>query len=98
MERDEVNKKLNLLGLSESQYESIFVHQLKNHEPVEDAQNAVSFGVEIARKPYLSGESYWGPDGYVEEEPKMHVDFVRITETGDFLEKMKRLAFGFRRV
>jgi hypothetical protein len=93
MDRDLINQELARFGVSEERYISLFVSLLQKI-PFSQASTERSMTFYMDREDIFTLEHPDRDKGTVEYEHLEYRDALRITESGEFLERMKKLAFG----
>jgi hypothetical protein len=93
MNRQLINQELARFGITEDQYVTYFVSLLRQ-KPFDEVLNQNKIIFHLDREAIIALEHVDRAKGTVEYEPMEIRDILRITESGEFLERMKERAFG----
>ena len=96
-DRELVDRELRNFGISPKLYEAMLVASFKKI-PYEKAKEMDTAGMTLKKRIREAADSYIGPEGIVHEEPSEHTYILSITETGEFLDRIKSLAYGMQHI
>lgn len=92
MNRQLINQELERFGIPEDVYVGNFLN-LFSLMSLEEAKKVGSVTINFGRS-HIAMENQPDLEEGVIMIPEVHTDILRITEQGEFLERMKELAFG----